>query len=133
VRAGLLLGRNRAASACIDLSDGLADGLRQLAGASGTGIAIDEEAIPLADGVAEFYRDRGTDALCAALAGGDDYELLFTARPSWRGRLKAVRSQAGNLPITKIGVVTRETRLIVRTTSGDRDLPAGFEHFRRST
>jgi thiamine-monophosphate kinase len=130
VRAGLLLGRNRAASACIDLSDGLADGLRQLAGASGAGIVIEEKAIPLADGVAEFYRSRGTDVLCAALAGGDDYELLLTARPAWRGRLKAVRSQAGDLPITKIGVVTRETRLIVRTASGDRDLPAGFEHFR---
>jgi len=130
VRAGLLLGRNRAASACIDLSDGLADGLRQIAAASGVGITVDEAAIPLADGVAEFYRSRGTDAWCAALAGGDDYELLFTARPAWRGRLKAVRSQAGDLPITKIGVVTRETRLIVRTASGDRDLPAGFEHFR---
>jgi thiamine-monophosphate kinase len=130
VRAGLLLGRNRAASACIDLSDGLADGLRQIAGASGVGITVDEEKIPLADGVADFYRNRGTDVLCAALAGGDDYELLFTARPAWRGRLKALRSQADDLPITKIGVVTRETRLIVRTASGDRDLPAGFEHFR---
>jgi thiamine-monophosphate kinase len=130
VRAGLLLGRNRAASACIDLSDGLADGLRQIAVASGVGITVDEAAIPLADGVAEFYRNRGTDVLCAALAGGDDYELVFTARPAWRGRLKAVRSQAGDLPITKIGVVTRETRLSVRTASGDRDLPAGFEHFR---
>jgi len=130
VRAGLLLGRNRAASACIDLSDGLADGLRQLAGASGVGIIVDEPAIPLADGVGEFYRSRGADALCAALAGGDDYELLFTARPSWRGRLRAVRRQAGDLPITKIGVVTRDTRLIVRSAAGDRDLPAGFEHFR---
>jgi len=130
VRAGLLLGRNRAASGCIDLSDGLADGLRQIAGASGVGIAVDEAAIPLAAGVAEFYRSRGTDVLCAALAGGDDYELLFTTRPAWRGRLKAVRSQAGDLPITKIGVVTSDTRLIVRTAAGDRDLPAGFEHFR---
>jgi thiamine-monophosphate kinase len=130
VRAGLLLGRNRAASACIDLSDGLADGLRQIAGASGVGIIVEETTIPLADGVAEFYRSRGIDASCAAMAGGDDYELLFTARPVWRGRLKAVRSQAGDLPITKIGVVTRETRLILRSAAGDRDLPAGFEHFR---
>ena len=130
VRAGLLLGRNRAASACIDLSDGLADGLRQIAGASGVGITVEEAAIPLADGIAEFYRSRSTDAWCAALAGGDDYELLFTARPAWRGRLTAVRRQAGDLPITKIGVVTRDTRLIVRTGAGDRDLPEGFEHFR---
>jgi thiamine-monophosphate kinase len=130
VRAGLLLGRNRAASACIDLSDGLADGLRQIAGASGVGITVEEAAIPLADGVAAFHHNRGSDAVCAALAGGDDYELLFTARPVWRGRLRAVRSQAGDLPITKIGVVTRDARLIVRSAAGDRDLPEGFEHFR---
>jgi hypothetical protein len=51
-------------------------------------------------------------------------------RPVWRGRLRAVRRLAGDLPITRIGVVTRDTRLIVRSTAGDRDLPAGFEHFR---
>ena len=130
IRAGLLLGRNRAASACIDLSDGLADGLRQIAAASGVGIAVDTSAIPIGDGVAEFHHSLGGDALCAALAGGDDYELLFTVRPAWRGRLRAVRRQAGDLPITKIGVVTRETGVILRSPSGDRDLPAGFEHFR---
>jgi thiamine-monophosphate kinase len=130
VRAGLLLGRNRAASACIDLSDGLADGLRQIAAGSGVGITVDEAAIPLADGVAYFYNQRGVDPVSAALAGGDDYELLFTVRPTSRGRLRAVARQARDLPITKIGVVTRDTRLVMKTASGDRDLPAGFEHFR---
>ena len=66
----------------------------------------------------------------AALAGGDDYELLFTARPTWRGRLRAVKQQVGDLPITKIGVVTKERTLALRTADGSRDLPAGFEHFR---
>ena len=130
VRAGLLLGRNRAASACIDLSDGLADGIRQIAAASGVGIAVDGEAIPLADGVGEYYRAQGHDPVGAALAGGDDYELLFTARPTLRGRLRAVKRQAGDLPITKIGVVTKAQQLVLRTASGDIELPAGFEHFR---
>jgi thiamine-monophosphate kinase len=130
VRAGLLLGRNRAATACIDLSDGLADGVRQIAAASGVGIVIDESAIPVADGVREYHRGHGHDPVCAALAGGDDYELLFTARPSLRGRLRAVRQHVGDLPITKIGVVTNGSQLVLRTVSGDRDLPAGFEHFR---
>jgi len=116
VRAGLLLGRNRAATACIDLSDGLADGLRQLAAASRVGITVDEASIPMADGVAEYH--------------SDDYELLFTVRPSSRGRLRAVKSRAGDLPITRIGIVTRDTRIVLRTGSGDRDLPAGYEHFR---
>ena len=41
VRAGMLLGRNRAASACIDTSDGLADAVRRVAEASQVGIALD--------------------------------------------------------------------------------------------
>jgi thiamine-monophosphate kinase len=116
VRMGTLLGRNRAATACIDLSDGLADGLRQLAAASHVGITVDEASIPMAGGVAEFH--------------SDDYELLFTVRPSSRGRLRAVKSQAGDLPITRIGIVTTDSRVIVRTGSGDKDVPAGYEHFR---
>ena len=116
VRMGLLLGRNRAATACIDLSDGLADGLRQIAAASRVGITVDEASIPMADGVPEFH--------------SDDYELLFTVRPSSRGRLRAVKRQAGDLPITRIGIVTRELQLVLRTPSGTRDLPEGFEHFR---
>ena len=90
--------------------------MHQIAAASGVGIIVDEAAIPTADGVPE---------LCS-----DDYELLFTARPSWKGRLRAVKSQAGDLPITRIGTVTKDRRVVLRDTSGDRDLPAGFEHFR---
>jgi len=116
VRMGMLLGRNRAASACIDLSDGLADGLRQIASASGVGITLDEGSIPTTGGGAVFH--------------SDDYELLFTVRPSWKGRLRAVKRQAGDLPITQIGLVTKDGALVVRTASGERELPSGFEHFR---
>ena len=130
VRAGVLLGRNRAASACMDLSDGLADGLRQRAAASNVGITVDADCIPFANGVLDFHRSRGEDPIASALSGGDDYELLFTVRPSQRTRLRAVRSQVGDLPITRIGVVTKDGRLAVRTSDGERDLPAGFEHFR---
>ena len=130
VRAGLLLGRNRAASACMDLSDGLADGVRQIAQGSGVGIALDAAALPISDEVRAWHAGRAGDLLGEVLAGGDDYELLFTVRPAWRGRLRAVRRHAGDLPITRIGVVTKERRLVVRTPEGSRPLPEGFEHFR---
>jgi thiamine-monophosphate kinase len=132
VRAGLLLSRNRAATACMDLSDGLADAIRQVAAASGVGMAIEGEALPIESEIRRWFEQRRADPAIAALAGGDDYELLFTARPSQRGRLRAVRSHAGDLPITKIGVVTRGRDLVLRTASGDRALPAGFEHFTSS-
>ena len=130
VRAGMILGRNRAASSCMDLSDGLADGVRQIAEASGVGIVLDAEAIPIAPHVREWHGREGLDALETALCGGDDLELLFTSRPNQAGRLRAVRRLMGDLPITRIGVVTRTTDLLVRDEKGSRQLPAGYEHFR---
>ena len=130
LRAGMLLGRNRAASACVDLSDGLADGVRQIAEASAVGAVLDDASLPISEEARRWHVRLGQDAVEASLAGGDDYELLFTVRPSHRGRLRAVQKEIGSLPITRIGVVTKEQRLIVRGRDGDRDLPSGFEHFR---
>ena len=88
----MLLGRNRAASSCMDLSDGLADGVRQVAEASGVGITLDAAAMPISDEVRDAQTRRGRDPLELALGGGDDYELLFTVRPAIAGRLRAVVS-----------------------------------------
>ena len=130
VRAGLQLAHHGAASSCVDLSDGLADGLRQLARASGVGVEIDTGALPMSDEARAWHTAAGTDALAAALGGGDDYELLFTVRPRHRGRLRGARRRIGDLPITRIGVVTRGSDLAVRDASGCHALPPGFEHFR---
>ena len=130
VRMGMLLGRNRAATACMDLSDGLADAVRQVAAASNVGITIDADALPIADAVRRWHVDHNADPAAMALQGGDDYELLFTARPLHKGRLRDVKAHAGSLPITKISEVTRDRRLTVRTPAGATPLPEGFEHFR---
>jgi thiamine-monophosphate kinase len=130
VRAGMLLGRNRAASSCMDLSDGLADALRQVAEASGVGIAVDQGALPIDDAVLRWFEQHCVDPVLEAVAGGDDYELLFTSRPAQRSRLRAVRQHVGTLPITRIGVVTKERKVVLKTPDGERSLPEGFQHFR---
>ena len=61
VRAGMLLGRNRAASSCMDVSDGLADCVRQVAEASSVGITLDAAAIPVSAEVRT--RRTGEDAI----------------------------------------------------------------------
>ena len=93
-------------------------------------MTIDSSLLPIADAVRHWHQDAGRDSVAAAMAGGDDYELLFTVRPSWRGRLRGVQKVIGDLPITRIGVVTKERECIVRTSDGDRPLPSGYEHFR---
>jgi thiamine-monophosphate kinase len=130
VRAGLLLGRNRAASSCIDLSDGLADGVRQIAAASGAGITIDAAAIPISEEARQWHERAGRNAIDSALAGGDDYELLFTVRPAHRGRFRGAVTPLGDLPITRIGVVTNQQDVLIRDALGLRELPQGYEHFR---
>jgi thiamine-monophosphate kinase len=130
VRAGVLLGRLRAATSCMDLSDGLADAVRQVAEASGVGMTIDEAALPVVDDVRAWQTAHGRDATKAIVSGGDDYELLFTVRPSQRGRLRGVRKDVGDLPISRIGVVTGNRELVLKGEHGSRELPRGYEHFR---
>ena len=130
VRAGMLLGRNRAASACMDLSDGLADAVRQVAEATRVGITLDAGALPIGDEVRRWHDAQGTAVIDAAVGGGDDYELLFTVRPAHRGRLRDARRTLGGLPVTKIGMVTKQRQLFIRTDAGQRQLPEGFDHFR---
>ena len=130
LRAGMLLGRTRAASCCMDLSDGLADAVRQVSAASGVGMTIDAGTLPISDAVRHWSDAHGIDATDLAMSGGDDYELLFTVRPSRRGRLRGVRRLLGHLPITRIGTVTQDRALVVTTVQGARELPQGYEHFR---
>ncbi|MCX6551305.1 MAG: thiamine-phosphate kinase [Acidobacteria bacterium] len=130
VRLGTLLGRNRAASACVDLSDGLADGLHQLAAASAVGIEVDSAAIPIAPAAEAWFTALGQDAVLAAVTGGDDYELLFTVSPRARRRFLTVRHQLGDLPLTRIGTVGTMPD-VVWTREGRRErVPSGYVHFR---
>jgi thiamine-monophosphate kinase len=130
VRLGLMLGRGRAATACVDLSDGLADGIRRIAEASGVGAAIDAGAVPIEPDAASWFNGQGTDPVVSAMTGGDDYELLFTVRPRLRGRLSAA-TQHGKAPITRIGVCTSERGVGVRRAPGvESPIPHGYTHFR---
>ena len=122
VRAGVLLGRNRVASACMDLSDGLADAIRQVTQASGVGAQIDTRALPIEEDARAWFIDRGCDPIQCALAGGDDYELLFAVSPKTRRRLEAVGRHAG-VPLTRIGVCTADGAIVPA-------LPDGYRHFR---
>jgi thiamine-monophosphate kinase len=129
LRLGLLIGRTRAASAAMDLSDGLADAVRQVAEASGTGARVEAAALPIHPGVAAIA-GAGDAALAAALAGGEDYELLL-AVPRRAGRRFAAAATLARLPVTRIGVLTPAAAgLVLATAAGDRPFPEGFEHFR---
>jgi thiamine-monophosphate kinase len=129
VRPGVLLARNRAATACVDLSDGLGDAMRRLTDASQVGAVVDAAALPIEPCARDWFTRHGADPIHAAIAGGDDYELLFAVRPRLRGRLMAARRHGG-APITRIGVCTESRTVVLRTADADGPFPGGYTHFR---
>ncbi|MGE0383881.1 MAG: thiamine-phosphate kinase [Gammaproteobacteria bacterium] len=116
------------ASAAIDISDGLCADLGHLLAASGVGAEIDADALPLSPALRAVTPR--TRALEFALAGGDDYELLFTAPPEAVDAAKAALDAAG-VPITRIGTVRAQPGLVVSGAddSGARLGAGGFRHF----
>jgi thiamine-monophosphate kinase len=132
VRLGAAVAQARAARAAMDLSDGLADAVVQLAAASGCGFEIDAALLPIDRDARQWWEAAGTDPVWAALSGGDDYELLFATPRAWAGRLRHARSRVADPPLTRIGVLTKDpaTRVLLRNGARE-ELPEGFEHWPR--
>jgi thiamine-monophosphate kinase len=122
---GQYLREKRLASAMIDISDGLSTDLTHICEESGVGAEILETAIPRA----RSGREKTLVNLHHALHGGEDYELLFTARPE-----KHVLSRILGVRVTHIGQVTRPKRIMLVNQAGRRvKLRAqGWEHFSKS-
>lgn len=120
------------ASSAIDISDGLLGDVAHVLERSGVGATVDAECAPqllaaLRSGV-DLPLARVQECV---FAGGDDYELAFTAAPARSAEVLAAAQQAG-VPVTRIGTITAEPGLRVRDAQG-RTLAqefAGFDHFR---
>ncbi len=128
LREAWAMARDGAARAAIDLSDGLADAVRQLAGASSTGARLDADALPLEPGARRWFETHGQDAVAAAIGGSDDYELLFAVSPKAGGRVRAARASFATR-LTRVGVLTAGPDLRLQTGGVEAPLPTGFEHF----
>jgi thiamine-monophosphate kinase len=138
-RVALGLALRGLATSAIDVSDGLLGDLGHLLKQSGVGATVDTEvAINLIAAYAHSTRASGQfdsnikpeQWLDWALAGGDDYELLFTAPPSARTRVAAA-ALASQTPVTHLGHISAERGL--RLVDGDGQLVPNrypsFDHF----
>ena len=127
VALGMALSGHRAGHAAIDVSDGLVGDLGHILAASRVGATLDVDALPAGPVLATMptgLRRR----FCAA--GGDDYELCFTAPASQREAVLAAAAQAGT-PVTRVGAIDAEPGLrLVDAGKGALELSlAGFDHF----
>lgn len=108
------------AHAAIDVSDGFAQDLGHILERSGVGAVVEYARLPAFP---------GADAK-QVLAGGDDYELVFTARQERRAELEAL-SRELKLALTRVGSILKgEAGLqVLDAGRGAMLLPRGFDHF----
>jgi thiamine-monophosphate kinase len=124
IRVGRVLRKKALTSAMIDISDGLSTDLEHICEESGVGAEIEASAIPRGG----IGKPAEKVELNFALHGGDDYELLFTARAGIR-----VPSAIAGVAITQIGRITRRKGIILRNQNGKEAplKPRGWEHFKK--
>ena len=110
------------ASACLDISDGLAQDLGHILQASHVGATLQLEHLPLSDALRVLPFEQ---ACSLALCSGDDYELCFTMSDINFLKLKDL-----SVPITRIGTITAQMGLLLTYQGQPYSLSTqGFQHF----
>ncbi|TPQ28625.1 thiamine-phosphate kinase [Methylomonas koyamae] len=108
------------ASACIDISDGLAADLGHILQQSGVGAVLDWDKLPLSTAVGEYIATSSDWTL--PLSAGDDYELCFTVPAPLAAKVPA--------GCHCVGVVEVESGLRIRRAGRIENIPArGYQHF----
>jgi len=119
------------ATAAIDISDGLLADLTHICRLSGVGATMEVDKVPVsAIGAKHIGSDEGRTAI---LAGGDDYELCFTANPNSRDSIQELENVLG-VPLTRIGQIKRGKGV---SLLDEDDKPVkidgrGYDHFKGS-
>lgn len=116
------------ANACVDVSDGLIADLGHVCTASGVGAEIDADALPASSALLWLFD--ATARRSFQLAGGDDYELCFTAAASQESQLLGDLARSG-CGATRIGRIVAGSGVQVRDAAGAPiEVPRrGWEHF----
>jgi thiamine-monophosphate kinase len=120
------------ATAMIDVSDGLLADLGHLLTASRVGAEIEAAALPLSAAFRQALTQEPA-LLDLALAGGEDYELLFTVPPEREAELADLAGSVG-VPVTPLGRITAPEsglRVFGRDGRPIRVGKAGYDHFGR--
>ena len=122
VPLGLVL--RSAATACIDLSDGLAGDLAKLCAASHVGAQVESQLLPRSTAMRGAVDPEA--ARRYVLAGGDDYELLFTLPPEADA---AALERGGGVALTRIGTIGSWPGVSLDGEPLEGDVLHGFDHF----
>lgn len=128
-RVALGLALRGVAHSAIDISDGLLADLGHILDCSNVGAEIAFDALPVSSSL-QRYLEQPLGKHCL-LAGGDDYELCFTAAVAHRFEIEKIAADLGLL-LTRIGTITAEKKCTVRAEDGSivNIEESGYDHFR---
>ena len=117
------------AAAAMDLSDGLLKDLGRMCRASGVGARVMGTDLPLSSAMRRAI-DAEPDRISAAVAAGDDYEILATVAPASCAAFEASAKAAG-IAVTRIGEITATPEVHVLGADGVPLSPmrSGWDHF----
>lgn len=123
VEQGRCLSMSKVVTSCQDSSDGLKAAVQSIAAQSNVGFVVDEDALPVADLVAEIAQLTGVHPTDLILGDSVDFQLVFTVSP---GQLPHLRDRfaAHDLSFVEIGTASPSREVVLRRKDGTvEDLP----------
>ena len=132
VREGGEIARLGLATAMIDISDGLIADLGHILEESGVGAQVYLPQLPLSVSYREHVTQYYKNPYLLALAGGEDYELLFTASEGRQETIKRFTEVLGT-PLTLIGEITAASAGVTLVGADGKRVPVeqrGHDHFK---
>ncbi len=133
LREGKFLARCGGVHAAIDISDGLSSDLGHILEQSRAGAIIYGEKIPVSENLKTFCRIFNFEPVRYAVAGGEDYALLFTVAPDHAKKIVRKYREAFNEPLFEIGEITDSNQLELEFPKGKKEIitATGWDHFKK--
>ena len=128
---GRFLAATGAATAALDVSDGLSSDLMHIVEESEVGIRVQADRIPISAELREFCARYGKEPVRFALSGGEDYVLAVTVNAGRIDEVSQGFAERFGRPLYRVGEVTESGSLELVMPDGQVEAvgPTGWDHF----